>query len=124
MHISLTVLHDIALHLVDLPDQFPGQDLPRGTLSDDLTIFQHIDPVAEHGRNIEVMGWRKLPWHPVFSRSSKAKLMGNVQMVRGLVQNEAGGLLGQGPGKNHPLLLTAGERRKAPVRKLSHSNGL
>ena len=59
-----------------------------------------------------------------FHDLQKLKLMGNVQMVRGLVQNEAGGLLGQGPGKNHPLLLTAGERRKAPVRKLSHSNGL
>ena len=97
MHISLTVLHDIALHLVDLPDQFPGQDLPRGTLSDDLTIFQHIDPVAEHGRNIEVMDGGNYRGIQFFHDLQKLKLMGNVQMVRGLVQNEAGGLLGQGP---------------------------
>ena len=83
MHISLTVLHDIALHLVDLPDQFPGQDLPRGTLSDDLTIFQHIDPVAEHGRNIEVMDGGNYRGIQFFHDLQKLKLMGNVQMVRG-----------------------------------------
>ena len=54
----------------------------------------------------------------------KLQLVGDIQMVGRLVQNQAGGLLGQCPSQNHPLLLAAGKGGEAALCHIGHANRL
>ena len=93
MHISFAVFHDITLHLVDFPDQFPCQDLPWSSFGNDLAVFQYIQAVTEHGCNIQIMNGGDHSHIQLLYDLQKLQLMGNIQMVGWFIQNEAGCLL-------------------------------
>ena len=125
------MVHDVdqpglrmALHrrlgAVDLRDHLLGDDLLGSALPDDLPVADDVDPVAVHGREIEVVqgaqGGAVEPLHDV----EHLQLVLDVQVVRRLVEDHAGSLLGEGAREDDPLLLPSGQGREPPVPHLPH----
>ena len=118
------ILHDLGVYLIDLTDKRRRQQLAWGAAAHKPPILDGVDCIAVHGSDVQVMdGGDHRPVQPPH-QVHQLELVFDVQMVGGLIQDEAGGLLGQGPGQDDPLLLPAGEGGEGAVRKVRHPHSL
>lgn len=81
METSVSVRHDLRVHLVDLPDKFPGQQLLWLALSHDLAVLHGKEPITVHGGDIQIVdGGDDRPVQPPH-QIHQLELVFDVQMV-------------------------------------------
>ena len=124
MDLSFFIFDDFCLHIVNFPDKLRCQQTLRCPFSCDPAVFEGVNPVAEHGRNIQVVDGRDHRHIQILYNPHQLKLVGNVQMVGRFIQNQAGCLLSQGSCENNPLLFPSGKRGETSIRKFRHADSL
>ena len=123
-HRQLAVdLEDPGLHLVDPADEGGGQEGAGRAAAHQAAVLEGVQPVAVGRRDVQIVqgGQHRFAQPP--HQVHHAQLILDVQVVGGLVQDQAGGLLGQGPGQDHPLLLPTRKGGKDPLFKPGQPHG-
>ena len=119
---SAAIHYPLGVHPVEFPNELWGEQFFGAALSQKPAVLQGIEPVTVQGSDIQVVdsgnhGSIQRPY-----QIHQLELVLDIQMIRGFVQNQAWGLLGQCAGQDYPLLLSAGEGGKGPVCKGPHSH--
>ncbi len=98
MWLSALIGKNLGLHLVYTPDKVLGENLLGPAAAHDFPAFDRIETVAVHGGNIQVVDGRDHGPVQGFDNVHQFQLVLDIQMIGGLVQDQTGGLLGQGAG--------------------------
>ena len=86
----MTVMDNLRFHAVNFSDKFRGQQVFGRALTDDFSVFDTVDPVAEHSGNIKIMDGGDHSKLQIFDNFHKMELVGDVQMIGGLIKDQAG----------------------------------
>ena len=109
------------------PQAGAGKHVGRRAVGDQAAVGEREDAVGKAGRQLEVVdGGDHRP--PVVRQAAHAaeqvELVADVEVGRGLVEEQEGGVLRERLGEEHPLLLAARERRHGPVGKAGEVEGV
>ena len=109
------VVVDEGVDLVDIADQFGGEDGFRGAGSRDGAVVEDDKVVAVPGGEVQVMQGDDARQVEGTQELEEFELVPDIEMVGRLVEQDLGRLLREGPGELGALFFTTGERVPDPV---------
>lgn len=119
---GLRVRDAVRPYAEDAGQQLGGQDGVRGPGGDDPAAVDDMDQVAVQGGQIQVVQGGEHGQAAVADQGEDFQLVGDVEVVGGLVEHEDPGLLGEGAGDQDALPLAAGEAEEAAFGQVSRAD--
>ena len=116
------VVDDQDVGAVGVADRLGGDDLGGRSAGDDPAVGHQVGLVAEQGGQTEVVQGGEHGNTEAGDQLEYLQLVADVQMVRGLVEDEMIGSLGDGAGDQRPLFFPAGEGVVAAVGEIRASD--